>query len=132
MFNYYQTWEAITPLSVPRIFTKAAVLSNIADLAPHLLDRFPADRCRWQESVSVPRQPRDTARWNCYSGVAAMGLAWSLGPAELDIYGVEMAGDGGITASAHRTPQRWVVERRIVDWLCDELRGKSCRVRFVP
>lgn len=76
---------------------------------------------RWMDSPGsfVVYENLDLPNWTypdgCtrFSGLIALGLAWSLKPRLVDCYGVDLQGDDGAVPGTNRTPDRWQTERRV-------------------
>lgn len=117
-FNDAATFRQVEPKGNPALWTKAAVLSELADANVDQLARFRGYSHRLHEEAVISLWDLE-ARWNLYSGLAAFGLAIIERPDELDLYGYDMTGstDFGGQANSTREPARWEVEARIFDRL---------------
>lgn len=69
------------------------------------------------ETITNPMLPATVPPWNCYSGTAALILAWWLNADQIDIYGVDLAGETDSTGKPWHTRKhtRWTHETCIVD-----------------
>lgn len=113
VFSDRQTFERVRPLGVPHIFARKLHIREIDAERPGALDVYRAGGfVLAHEDVAEP--PLNDCR--CFSGPAALLLAWHLKPQHLRLIGFDMAGDldhrGEYQPS--RTEHRWQLERRVL------------------
>lgn len=110
------------PIGTPKLFTRASMPRHLQEGAKKdAVERMQAllwdGQVLTHESLGRPWVPDDCPPWNCYSGVAALILAWHLRANTVDLYGFDMAGDDDCAGKTNHTrgEDRWRHERRIFD-----------------
>jgi len=95
-------------------------------------------RALFHDQIILPPMPEsmpfytDTkqTRWNKYGGCAALGLCWHLGATEVDVWGVDLAGDSDAAGQSlwWRDARRWAFERRIWNALVEGLEAAGMKI----
>ena len=113
VFSDRDMFDKARPLGVPHIFARKLHIRQIDAERPGALEVY---RCGGfvlaHEEISEP--PIDDCR--CFSGPAALLLAWHLRPKRITLVGFDMMGDLDCRGEyqASRTQDRWELERRVM------------------
>lgn len=136
-------WSAIdwqmfcgdVPLGSPKLFTRGSTPEHIREHGT-TEDGDRIGVMLWRGDVlphgcmAKPPLPDDCPPWNCYSGTAALILAWHLRPTHVDMFGFDMAGETDSRGKSWhtRTNIRWDHEKRIVTGIMSIYRAAEISV----
>jgi len=130
---------------LPRVFTRkkcdASTQANGGAEVRALWDLM-KPHALWFEDVPLPPMPENIPRhgqsreprWNKFSGLAALGLAWALNADEVLCWGVDLGGDRDFTGfkNPNHYEGRWELERAVWRGLCEGFAAQGMRVRRMP
>lgn len=133
-FCDWTTFADHVPRGNPRLFVKRFAAGKLPRYAPECMERFrAAPEALLHERIAPPPLPDAAGRWNAFSGLAALGLAWHLQATHITVFGADMTGDRDHTGQfGHsRTPDRWALERQIWNALTASLKAEGVVVQRI-
>lgn len=133
-----KTFADIEPVGRPYLAMNHSVPQAITDLYPEAIEKFKTAARRtliFDTEICIPDWPKDADKWCCYSGLAALGVAYHLGAKTITVFGADMAGESDCFGFMFkpRTIERWRRERELWNMLVDRISNKGVHIaRVVP
>ncbi len=133
-----KTFADIEPVGHPYLAMNHLVPQAITDLCPQAIEKFKTAAGRtlfFDTDICIPDWPIDADKWCCYSGLAALGIAYHLGAKTITVFGADMCGVLDCTGFEFkpRTIERWQRERELWNMLVDRISRTGVHVaRVVP
>jgi len=134
-FVDWSTFAEVKPINHPKLFIAQNAIDKLHSFVPERVGELTNYELLIQNQITLPPFPDNMPKWNSYSGLPALVLAWHLGAKEIHVFGADMSGnldhDGLPGASRHEV--RWNRELAIWFQITQALRNLNVMVwRILP
>ena len=134
-FVDFSTFTNIKPINHPKLFIAQNAIDKLHSFVPERVGELDNYELLVQDDIKLPEFTDDMPKWNSFSGLPALVLAWHLGAEEIHVFGADMNGilDHDGLPSASRHDKRWSRELNVWIQITQTLLKSGVRVwRILP